>query len=136
MSLANGTIGEIIKALDMAGAEMLAISLPDAYVIDATQGLVRRWGCTRYDMIGHQLSQSPEGLFQARYIDVDLTGLGTQTATRIEVTYRPPGRPARGLPAVAGVPVDALQERQQGLPEGVVVVRAAEPPVRPELGIL
>lgn len=97
MTFANGTIGEIIKALDMAAVEMLAISLPDAYVIDATQSLVRRWNCTRYDLIGHQLSQSADSLFHARYIDVDLTGLGTQTATRIEVTYRPRNSPARAI---------------------------------------
>lgn len=97
VSFANGTIGEIIKALDMSGVEMLAISLPEAFIIDATQRLVRRWGCTKYDMIGHQLSQSPDGLFQARYIDVDLSGLGTQTATRIEVTFRPSARPPQAI---------------------------------------
>src|SRR5437764_14381378 len=38
-----------------------------------------------------------------------------------------PGQPAGGLAGVPDVPVDVLQQREQLLAEGVVVVRAAEP---------
>lgn len=97
MSFANGTIGEIIKALDMAAVEMLVVGLPDSRIVDATQSLVRRWRCSKYDIVGRQLSRTASAPFQARYIDADLSGIGHRAVTRIEVIYRPPD----GAPAAA-----------------------------------
>jgi len=93
MSNANGTIGEIIKALDMAAAEMLVITLPESRIVDATQCLCRRWGASKYDMIGKQLSQTVTAPFHARYIDVDLSGPGSSANSQIEVTCRVSGTP-------------------------------------------
>jgi signal transduction histidine kinase/CheY-like chemotaxis protein len=88
MSNANGTIGEIIKALDMAGAETLVITLTDSRIVDATQPLCRRWGCSRYDMIGKQLSQSEAAPLAARHVDEGLSGIAEPASARIEVTCR------------------------------------------------
>ena len=97
MSHANGTIGEIIKALDMAAAEMLVITLPKSRIVDATQCLCRRWGASKYDMIGKQLSQTETAPFYARYIDVDLSGPGSGANAQIEVTCRLSGSPVSTL---------------------------------------
>ena len=97
MSHANGTIGEIIKALDMAAAEMLVITLPESRIVDATQCLCRRWGASKYDMIGKQLSQTETAPFYARYIDVDLSGPGSGANAQIEVTCRLSGPPVSTL---------------------------------------
>ena len=88
MSFANGTIGELIKALDISGVEMLAISLPDSRIVDATQCLMKRWDCNRYELVGRQLSQSEKSRISARYVDDGITGISTQAQTKIEVTYR------------------------------------------------
>ncbi len=97
MSQANGTIGEIIKALDMAAAEMLVITLPESRIVDATQCLCRRWGTSKYDMIGKQLSQTETALFYARHVDADLSGTGSRSAAQIEVTCRLSGEPVSTL---------------------------------------
>ncbi len=97
MSHANGTIGEIIKALDMAAAEMLVITLPESRIVDATQCLCRRWGTSKYDMIGKQLSQTETAPFYARYVDVDLSGPGSGANAQIEVTSRLTGSPVSTL---------------------------------------
>ncbi|NNE25156.1 MAG: response regulator [Rhizobiales bacterium] len=89
MSFANGTIGELIKALDISAVEMLAISLPDSRIVDATQCLMMRWGCSRYELVGRQLSQSEKSKLSARYVDEGISGINTQAQTKIEVTYRP-----------------------------------------------
>ncbi len=89
MSFANGTIGELIKALDISGVEMLAISLPDSRIVDATQCLMKRWGCSRYELVGRQLSQSEKSKLSARYVDEGLSGINTQAQTKIEVTFHP-----------------------------------------------
>ena len=89
MSFANGTIGELIKALDISAVEMLAISLPDSRIVDATQCLMQSWGCSRYELVGRQLSQSDRSKLSARYVDEGLSGVNTKAQTKIEVTYRP-----------------------------------------------
>ncbi len=89
MSFANGTIGELIKALDISGVEMLAISLPDSRIVDATQCLMKQWDCNRYELVGRQLSQSDKSRISARYVDEGISGISTQAQTKIEVTYRP-----------------------------------------------
>ncbi|MGE0212744.1 MAG: response regulator [Parvibaculaceae bacterium] len=89
MASANSIVGETIKALEVAGVEALAVSLPEARVVDATLGLARRWNFRKSDLIGRPLSQSEDGVLRARYIDADLSDAGTRTATRLDVTYRP-----------------------------------------------
>ena len=97
MTQTNGTIGEIIKALDMAAAEMLVITLPESRIVDATLCLARRWGVSKYDMIGKQLSQNETAAFYARHVDADLSGAGSRSAAQIEVTCRISGQPVCAL---------------------------------------
>ena len=89
MSFANGTIGELIKALDISGVEMLAISLPDSRIVDATQCLMKVWNCNRYELVGRQLSQSDKSRISAVYVNEGISGISTPAQTKIEVTYRP-----------------------------------------------
>ena len=97
MASASGLVGEIIKALEVAGSVALAVSLPDARVVETTRSLCRRWDCARADLVGQQFSQSRDGLLFARHIDADLSDVGNRSATRIDLTYRPRGRPAETL---------------------------------------
>ncbi len=85
MSFPNGTIGEIIKVLDMAGVEMLAISLPDSRIVDVTGSLAKTWECSKYAVIGQQLSQSETSPFYAHYVNTDLTGLDGNAELQVEI---------------------------------------------------
>jgi len=85
MSFPNGTIGEIIKVLDMAGVEMLAISLPDSRIVDITSSLAKAWDCSKYELIGQQLSQLPSSPLYAHYVNTDLTGLDGQAQLQVEI---------------------------------------------------
>ena len=85
MSFPNGTIGEIIKVLDMAGVEMLAISLPDSLIVDVTASLAETWDCSKYEVIGQQLSQSETSPFYAHYINADLTGIDGTPDLQVEI---------------------------------------------------
>ncbi len=89
MAFNNGTIGEIIKVLDMASVEMLAISLPDSRIIDVTGTLVDRWSCSKYNIVGHQLSQSPKNQFFAQYVSNDVTDISVQAKRNVEIVYTP-----------------------------------------------
>ena len=85
MSFPNGTIGEIIKVLDMAGVEMLAISLPDSRIVDVTASLAKTWACSKYEVIGQQLSQSETSPFYAHYVNTDLAGVDGNAKLQVEI---------------------------------------------------
>lgn len=89
MASASDIVGEIIKALEAAGSDALAVSLPEARIVEVSKPLARRWGCGKPDLTGAQLSQAEGSVLQTRYIDADLTDTGTRGATRLEITYRP-----------------------------------------------
>ncbi len=85
MSFTNGTIGEIIKVLDMAGVEMLAISLPDSRIVDVTKGLAAHWQCSKYEVIGQQLSQSKDSPYYAHYVNKEVSGVDGQAEMLVEI---------------------------------------------------
>lgn len=85
MSFTNGTIGEIIKVLDMAGVEMLAISLPDSRIVDVTKSLAKHWQCSKYEVIGQQLSQSEESPYYAHYVNKEVSGVNGQAQMLVEI---------------------------------------------------
>jgi len=91
MSFPNGMIGEIIKVLDMAGVEMLAISLPDSRIVDVTSSLAKTWNCSKYEVIGQQLSQSEENPFYAHYINTDLSDLDGKAELCVEIIKKTKG---------------------------------------------
>lgn len=92
MSSANGTLGEIIKALDIAGVEMLALGLPENRIIDASRRLALTWQCSKYEIVGHVLATNA-GKVHARYVDTDATGANVRGGARIEVTLERIDRP-------------------------------------------
>jgi CheY-like chemotaxis protein/PAS domain-containing protein len=92
MSSANGTLGEIIKALDIAGVEMLALGLPENRIIDASRRLALTWQCSKYEIVGHVLATNA-GKVHARYVDTDGTGANVRGGARIEVTLERIDRP-------------------------------------------
>jgi PAS domain-containing protein len=92
MSSANGTLGEIIKALDISGVEMIALGLPENRIIDVSRRLATNWQCSKYEIVGHVLSTNA-GKVHARYIDTDSTGANLRGGARIEVTLERIDRP-------------------------------------------
>jgi len=85
MAFTNGTIGEIIKVLDMAGVEMLAISLPDSRIVDVTKSLAEHWQCSKYEVIGQQLSQTKESPYYAHYVNTEVSGVDGQAQMLVEI---------------------------------------------------
>ncbi len=85
MPFPNGTIGEIIKVLDMAGVEMLAISLPDSRIVDVTGSLAKQWNCSKYELVGQQLSQDQSSPLYAHYVNTDLSELDGKAEMRVEI---------------------------------------------------
>ncbi len=88
MSFPNGTIGEIIKVLDMAGVEMLVISLPDSRIVDVTGSLAKAWNCSKYELIGQQLSQSDTSPLYAHYVNTDLADLDGNAELQVEIVKK------------------------------------------------
>ena len=87
MTTAAGIVAEMTKAFETANVEMFAISLPDAMVIGATSAVMRRWNCTREEIVGKQLVKFGTGPLSARQITED-TPFGQ--VQKVEVTYVPP----------------------------------------------
>ena len=87
MATAASIVAEMTKAFEMANVEMFAISLPDAKVMGATSAVMRRWNCTREEIVGKQLVKFGTGPLSARQITED-TPFGQ--VQKVEVTYVPP----------------------------------------------
>ncbi len=87
MATAAGVIAEMTKAFEIANVEMFAISLPEAKVIAATSAVMRKWNCTREELVGKQLVKFGTGPLSARQLTED-TPFGL--LQKVEVTYVPP----------------------------------------------
>ncbi|MFO1090307.1 MAG: PAS domain-containing protein [Hyphomicrobiales bacterium] len=94
MSSANGTLGEIIKALDISGVEMIALGLPESRIIDVSRRLTTAWTCSKYEIVGHVLSSNAGTKIHARYVDADVTGADLRGGARIEVTLERSDKPS------------------------------------------
>ena len=79
-------IEKLIKAMDAAGVEAMAVSLPDAVVTEVTLPLLRAWNCQRVDVVGKGLYKAGAGTLSARRVPSE-DGSDTQ---QIEVSYLHP----------------------------------------------
>ncbi len=84
---AAGVVAEMTKAFETANVEMFAISMPEARVIAATSAVMRKWNCTREELVGKQLAKFGTGPLSARHLTEE-TPYGT--VQKVEVTYVPP----------------------------------------------
>ncbi len=87
MAAAAGIIAEMTKAFETANVEMFAISLPDARVVAATGAVMRKWNCTREELVGKQLVKFGTGPLSARHLTEETPHGQVQ---KVEVTYVPP----------------------------------------------
>ena len=87
MAVAAGIVAEMTKAFEIANVEMFAISLPEAKVIAATSAVMRKWNCTREELVGKQLVKFGTGPLSARQTTEE-SPYGPQQ--KVEVTYVPP----------------------------------------------
>jgi signal transduction histidine kinase len=87
MAATAGIIAEMTKAFETANVEMFAIALPEAKVIAATSAVMRKWNCTREELVGKQLVKFGTGPLSARYLNEE-TPFGP--VQKVEVTYVPP----------------------------------------------
>jgi signal transduction histidine kinase len=87
MAAAAGIVAEMTRAFETANVEMFAISLPDAKVVTATSAVMRKWNCTREELVGKQLVKFGTGPLSARHLTED-TPYGQ--VQKVEVTYVPP----------------------------------------------
>jgi PAS domain S-box-containing protein len=91
------SIVELTKTLEIASVELMAVTLPDALIIDVTPCLAERWRVPRDEIVGQTLAKFGKGKLSARYIADETNDAGQNAATRIEVTYSP----SVGAPKVA-----------------------------------
>ena len=87
MATAAGIVAEMTRAFETANVEMFAISLPEARVVAATSAVMRKWNCTREELVGKQLVKFGTGPLSARYLTEE-TPYGP--IQKVEVTYVPP----------------------------------------------
>ena len=87
MATAAGIVAEMTRAFETANVEMFAISLPEARVVAATSAVMRKWNCTREELVGKQLVKFGTGPLSARHLSED-TPYGP--IQKVEVTYVPP----------------------------------------------
>ena len=87
MIASTGIVAEMTKAFEIANVEMFAISLPDSRVIAATSAVMRKWNCTREELVGKQLAKTGTGALSARHVTEE-SPLGN--IQKVEVTYVPP----------------------------------------------
>lgn len=69
----------------MAGVEMLAISLPDARIVDVTHSLAQKWMCSKYEVVGQQLSQAESSPLYAHYVNKNLDEVSGSGELRVEI---------------------------------------------------
>ncbi len=94
MTVAAGIVAEMTKAFETANVEMFAVSLPDARVVTATSAVMRKWNCTREELVGKQLVKFGTGALSARHVSEE-TPYGT--VQKVKVTYVPPLGAARQI---------------------------------------
>ena len=101
------SIVELAKILQIASVELMAVTLPDATIIEVTPCLAERWRISRDEIVGHTLAKFGKGRLSARYIADETNDASQNSATRIEVTYSPPvGAPST---LIAGASQDSPQ---------------------------
>ena len=91
------SVVELAKILQIASVELMAVTLPDAGIIEVTPCLAERWRVPREEMLGQTLAKFGMGKLSARYVTDETNDAGQNAATRIEVTYSP----AVGAPKLA-----------------------------------
>ncbi len=77
---------KLIRILETAGVESIAVSLPDAVVTDVTLPLLQSWNCQRSDVIGRALHKAGAGTLSARHLPAED---GSESG-QIEVSYLHP----------------------------------------------
>ncbi len=87
MAAAAGIVAEMTKAFEIANVEMFAIGLPEARVVAATSAVMRKWNCTREEIVGKQLVKFGTGPLSARHLTEEAQPSQTP---KVEVTYVPP----------------------------------------------
>jgi PAS domain S-box-containing protein len=89
MTETPASIVELAKTLQLASVELMAVTLPDASIIEVTPCLAERWRVPREEIIGQTLAKFGMGKLSARYITDETNDAGQNSATRIEVTFSP-----------------------------------------------
>jgi len=85
--VAPGVVAELARAFDTANVEMFAIQLPDSRIAAVTSAVLRKWNCTREELVGRQLVKFGTGPVSARHVTED----GPDGPhSRIEIAYAPP----------------------------------------------
>ena len=79
-------IEHLMKAMETAGVEALAVTLPEAVVMEATLPLLRAWNCKRTDVVGKGLHKAGAGTLSARH----LPQTAGEDVQHIEVSYLHP----------------------------------------------
>ncbi|HYM98374.1 MAG TPA: hypothetical protein VET25_01420, partial [Aestuariivirgaceae bacterium] len=97
MTETPASIVELAKTLQIASVELMAVTLPDASIIEVTPCLAERWRVPREEIMGQTLAKFGMGKLSARYITDETNDAGQNSATRIEVTFSP----AVGAPKLA-----------------------------------
>ena len=94
MLASSGVVAELTKAFDMANVEMFAIHLPEARIAAVTSAVLRRWNCTREELLDHQLMKFGTGAISARHVNEDGPMGPVQ---KVEVAYVPPLGTSRSI---------------------------------------
>jgi hypothetical protein len=94
MIAASGVIAELAKAFETAYVEMFAIMLPEARVAAATSAVMRKWNCTREELLDRQLVKFGTGPLSARHITEETPD---GPVRKIEVAYVPPLGTSRSI---------------------------------------
>ena len=97
MTETPASVVELAKILQIASVELIAVTLPDAGIIEVTPCLAERWRIPREEMLGQTLAKFGMGKLSARYVTDETNDAGQNAATRIEVTYSP----SMGAPKLA-----------------------------------
>jgi PAS domain S-box-containing protein len=80
-------IDALINAFEMANTEVLHIAMPEAVIKDVSTALLRRWNCSKSEIVGKSLMKFGTGLISARHIPPTA---GSNAAPEIEISYTPP----------------------------------------------
>jgi hypothetical protein len=80
-------IDALINAFEMANTEVLHIAMPEAVIKDVSTALLRRWNCSKSEIVGKPLMKFGTGLISARHLPLVP---GSNALPEIEISYTPP----------------------------------------------
>ena len=80
-------IDALINAFEIANTEILHIAMPEAVIKDVSTALLRRWNCSKSEIVGKPLMKFGTGLISARHLP---PAAGSNAAPEIEISYTPP----------------------------------------------